>query len=909
MAGRVAVISPDGEFGTVDETDAEAVARAGGRVLTKQEVAARQAEEQYQAQPTWKKVATVASMAGPLGYIPHVALRASGGQLPPELEAYTQGVSSGMTGGLASVGMKEAVEAVGGKDAGKAYAQTAKAVTEAHGGLHTAGQLAGFLGGAVAAPGTGALGKAIPGVGISALGGVAEQAAARGLAGVAARGAVGRALATGGELATRGAVEGALYAGAEQVSDAMLGDHELAAEKVFAAMGIGALGGAVGGFALGGAGSLATSGVKAVASKAQSAIGRALTKTEQTVATVGARADAAAAEARTLAKETADEAGRAVTAAGQRAEDAAKGAARGVVDDAVASGKAIAEVTGTKPAQELDAFKGAIDKLASTAEQKGMAYDQAWKAIGAGQGLQSTAFAKRAAKYLPNGTRDVGEVIMRKGILNVEDGWVAAARGGTPEQMLPKIAAQIETVGARIGEITAANPARVPVGDLEDAFDKVLGPLRKKAGFEAVVSGVEQYRASLYEKLGLADPLLPRSEVKGLKLLASVQDVLAQRKALDQLVYQEAKTLDPKGRVAALRELRTHLEGVVSDSLDKASGDVPGKLLAEYKALKKDYMALSIAAEAAEDSAARMSKGASLGLRDMLAGVAGGGGLTGTASAFGHKLIRERGNAAAAVLLHRMAEMGTLTKVIRSTEEAITRASKGLLAKPAPSRPPESFHSVPVRERAQRALQRIAEIQADPASYTERVTRATEPLHQTAPQLAGALTQRFTDFAAFMAARVPVKPDPDPFDPHPAPRLTDAQAHTLALYDWYAEKPIRFFEDAERGKITPEGVEVAKTMMPRAFAELQQRTAEGLTELLARGVAPPYAQRAKLGALLDFPAVPSQRPQHMRLLQSNVLGSAEAAKAPPPTAPGATAPKRPIPTKTQQSALDRLEGR
>ena len=54
-------------------------------------------------------------------------------------------------------------------------------------------------------------------------------------------------------------------------------------------------------------------------------------------------------------------------------------------------------------------------------------------------------------------------------------------------------------------------------------------------------------------------------------------------------------------------------------------------------------------------------------------------------------------------------------------------------------------------------------------------------------------------------------------------------------------------------------------------------------------------------------ADPSQRPDHMKFLQANVQAQAEAASM--KAKQGVTAPRRPSPTKTQPSTLDRLEGR
>jgi hypothetical protein len=203
-------------------------------------------------------------------------------------------------------------------------------------------------------------------------------------------------------------------------------------------------------------------------------------------------------------------------------------------------------------------------------------------------------------------------------------------------------------------------------------------------------------------------------------------------------------------------------------------------------------------------------------------------------------------------------------------------------------------------------MRRVAELQANPERLAERSAQAADQYQSTAPMLAGALSQRMTSAAAFMASKMPSVPDPDPFDPHPRPMLTDAQAAEFAAYDYYAEKPLRFFEEAEHGKITYEGVEVARALMPGAFAEMQQRTVEGLAELMAKKTPPPYLARQRLGMMLGIPAVPEQRPEHIGFLQKNVVGSEKAGQV---TGAQSKPPSRPLPTKSQSSTLDRLEGR
>jgi hypothetical protein len=874
----------------------------GGRPAKKEEIASLATQEAYDKQGTATKVATIASMAGPVGYPLHAYLRGQGAVLPPEMEAYTQGVSTGFTGGLASVGMKEVVEAVGGQGAAHAYGQTAEQVKKDHAGLYTAGEIAGFGGSLVAGgpkAGLGGAAKVIPGVSISALGGLAEQGAARALAPVAAKGAIGRALATGGELAARGSVEGALYSGAQATSEAMLGDHEVAADKVFAAMGTGALYGGVGGLLLGGAGSLAASGARATASSVRSGIGKALSRGESAATDLttnlergAAAADQAVTEIKGVAGEAVAEVKHAGAKATVEAENAARAAVADTVADASKSARGIAEATGTSASQEAGSYRSWLDKATSKTEQHGMAQEQAWKAIGAGNGLQSTSFAKSAERYLPNGVKDVGDVILRKKIINVEDGLVNAAVHGTPAAMLPKIEAELQIVGKRIGDITSASPATIEGLHIGEAVAGVAAKYEQSAATRPVGRALRAYANELRDSLGIT----------GLDSKVAVQDLIRERKALDKMVFENA-ALDPSLTVQVKRELRGELEGLVVKSMDEASGRLPGELKAEYKALKHDYTALSIASEAAEDSAARMSKAATFGLTDTLRG---GGSIVKTV---GSKLVRERGNAAAAVLLHRMADMGTLTKAMRAVDDQVGKAAKGLLSAPSKRPLPEPTSAESVRTRASRIMDSVAKIQADPERFAEHVARTVEPMAGTAPNVAGALNQRLTSAAAFMASRIPVKPDKDPFDPHPAPRLSDAQAATVVRYHSYIERPMRFFEELEHGKITHEGVEVIRHQMPGVFAELQQRTIEGLAELAAQGKKPPFAQRERLGMLLKVPATPSQRPQHMKMLQSNVLASEQASTPKPTHGAPVHAPARPLPTKSQPSTLDRLEGR
>jgi hypothetical protein len=830
----------------------------GGHVASDKEIKAAQLQDAYAAKSTGEQVggALAAGLAGPVA---GSALAGTGAiAVSPEYQAAAQGAASAATGGLDQVAVMKALEATAGKGAARAYAQHQLDVAEANPEYKTGGELAGFA--ALAGVGSGAgAARAVPGLGISALGGAAEGGIARLLGGVAARGVAGRAVTSAASLGARGAVEGALYGAANQFTEDQLGDKDVAADRLFAATGTGALWGGLGGVALGGGGSLA----KSAASGAVDALGGGISRMTRGAEDAAARTEAAA----------------------SRVEDAAS--------------RAEAAVAKSESKGLGDLVAGASNKEA----QLGVAYDQAWKSVGGGYGLQSTRFAKQAAKYLPNGTKDVGEAALRYGVIDSSDGAINAMRNGTPEAMVPKIETALDGVGARLGEITDNSGARIPATRIIDAVESTASPYAKKAGFGHVETGVRNYGADLVDKLG----------VQSVDGTVSVQDLLYQRKALDQLIYKEAKSLDPGGRVQALRDLRGKLEDVITSSLDEASGKVKGELAAEYKSLKKDYTALSIMQEAAADSAARSAKGGTLSLTDKIIGGAGstvgaviggplGALIAGPGASFASKLVRERGNAAAAVLLYRMAESGTITRAVNAVDNQLGLSARGLLAGDRKALPAGKTPD-PVA-RAREAESKLAEIASDPERTVNRVANLTQPMAANAPNVAGGVARGMTRAIAFLQSKLPPQKSVDPLAPNRARAWTSTDAEKFMRYVDAAKNPMGVLADIERGKVTSEGVETLKVLVPTLYRDLQQRTMEEIADQLAKGKPIPYETRLKLGTVLDIPADPSLRPQVKTFLQSNVTTPPASGGK---TGTGPTGPAHPpIKLATQHSEFDRL---
>lgn len=841
MGKRVAVLSPEGQFGTVDETDAAAVERAGGRVLSAKETATIEAEQRQEAR---------AEKAGVAGKI-QTAVGAVGGALNPLMftggagsagEAYNAGVQQGMTAGLSDVAVRKALDATAGRQAGDAYAQQVQDVKLTGGGAHTAGEMAGLIAGS-ALPLT-------PAGAINAAGNVAERGAARILAGAAERGALGRALATGGELAARGAVEGTLLGAAQGASEAMLGDPDVTADKLWAATGHGALQGgaygAAGGLLLGGAGSLAKSAAVGTAQAARSGLARALSRAETKVA----------------------EGTEALQGAGQAA------------------------------AKDIAATPGVRDMMArpNDAARK-LSNELAFDALGATK-VQS----RKALERVAGGADAVGEYVNRVAIKPAagEGGAIAGAfkagATGRADEILSAIKAdKYGRVAEGLGNAVKGTDARVSIGELKTLIDETHGAMLKDP---TRIAGAEAFRGRIATELSA----LENAGKVAADGTVDAADMFYTRAALERGAYEVGKSSGAAGE--AYKGFLRDLDRKIVDTIDAAAAKA-GKAGRgdEIRFWKREYQLASAAEQAAEGGSERVLRNNVFGIREAIGGLAGiatGHPVIGLATVVGGKIARERGAAAGAALLGRMADLGTLSKVVRDVDDQIAKASLGLLAAPAKRALPE----VPVgspRARAEKAAAEVLKWQADPGAFAERVARQTETMSATAPELAGGLSKRMTDGLSFLASKMPSGPPPDPLDPKPAPKMTDQEAAKFARYAWYVEKPARFFDEVAHGKLTFEGIETARTLMPGAFAELQARTAEGLATLAAQGRKPPFQQRAALGSLLGFPAVPSQRPDHAAFLQANAAAIGITQGAPPKK--GGT-PSRSISTS---SALDRLE--
>jgi hypothetical protein len=934
----------------VAAADVPALERAGGRVATPEDLAKERLEASYAKVPAAGKA---------LGF-------ATGTVLPPTLEAYREGAASGLSAGLLQGATYQALKQVDTK-AAAAYQQHQQDLESAHPTAKGVGEVGGFVAGA-AIGGAGG-GAALPSSRIARLGAGAEKLVERKLAGVAARGAVGRAVTTATAMGAQGAVEGALIGAGQRLGEDMLGDHEVTAEKLFAASGAGALYGGVTGMSLGGVGSLARSGARAAAGGLARAVrsgaeaaGRSLRDVSVESGVRAAAPDAIVGQVRPgPVKLSIDpDAGLRTAQATERmqpivigkrmlphvsadfAETGPIGSAlkkdkppiqiqreplsfvrdRARLDPGMVEGADIAPgpirltargaeinprmVEGAEigpapvryvPERGLSAQQiGDVRRALGEAKSTGLyahADDLAWKALGT-----TRKISDRVAERVEGGTRAVGNYVNRRILAKAGDeGWIegawAAGRAGTPGEMLPRIQADIAAMNRELGDLVRAYDVPVPLKTVTDKGGKIARELAKSS---ATVDGAK----ALQDRIGKLLEVFQAQGIVASDGTVPLSALYYERAALERAAYAMGQRGDTVGKEAVkrwLREIDTETVSRLDEAAHKAGAAGVGE---KMLALKRDLHLAHKAAAAAEDGVKRIEGNNTFGIRESIGALVGlgtGHPVAGVGAAIGGKLMRERGAAAGAYLLQRAADTGAIARIVRSVDEQIGRAAKGVLLPPARGAMPRR---TPVATQAARVIAMVRAAQRDPEVVADRHRQQTEALSRVAPNVAAQHAAAQSRALGYLADQIPPDPAPDPFRAPRQPTLTPMQAARIAQLGRYVERPLAFFEDVERGRVTPEGIEMAKILMPRAFEDLQLRTVEAIRDAAAAGRPIRYEERVRVSLLLGVIGDPSLHPDAIASLQGHLAQSDVQLPSGSPARSGPIA---------KPSTLDRLEER
>lgn len=697
-----------------------------------------------------------------------------------------------LSGGLGAAGeAAEAAEGVG------ALAEGAEAVK----GASTLGTVARAAGKAAVAPSEL----------VSGLGGAVEGAVHKGIAslvGGEATSLAGKIGMKGAEMAARGAVEGALFGGGQELGEEALGDPGLNGGKLWAAMGHGALLGAGLGGGLAATGELGRAVLGEVAprlkSLADEQIVRALNPNKASV--------------------------REMVRLGE--EEGIHGGVEAVADR-------IRTDVGIKAGESMQDIAPRID----------------------------AAYEKAGAK--------VGDVLEAADAAGHEGPSVKGIYEGIKDRILPRY----ETLPSLSGGV------RSKVQGIIEDVNKIVGIPTEEA---AAAAGVD--RAAMLDQAKL-------SFQQAHEIRARIDDAINWTKNPRTGKYDEVGE--------ALKSVRRSFEDEIENAAGKATKEMGGTVLEEYKDAKQAYRELSVAKKMVDNARLQIANRAispsdyGTGLAVMAVSLAHGnlpGMAMGLASTVGHKLLRERGNATAAVVLDKLSALGGIQRAVSALDREIDRGvvrAAGNSERALP-RLKQAAAGLPESYEAKRAAIIRAASQAE--EHGADIERAIAPVAEHAP-----LTARSFQSAALRATVYLAKALPQhPVGQSMAPRLdeqyepSDAEKSELVRKFDAINDPPSVLAHIDDGTITPDEVEALEQGAPPGLLpEMREKLKEEL-QGLKHDI--PYDRKLAIETFMGEPFDYTMTPEMVRTYQASFAQSGTPA---PPSGKGgrggkrgASAPKR-----------------
>lgn len=426
---------------------------------------------------------------------------------------------------------------------------------------------------------------------------------------------------------------------------------------------------------------------------------------------------------------------------------------------------------------------------------------------------------------LPGGAAGVGNELLDRGVLQAGDKLTDIA---------PKVAAARkaagEELGVMLGDLDAMGAAHAP--DAAKVIDRirtdVIEPLAKLPGYEHEIAEVTKYLESFATKTQ-----------EGLTF-TGLRDI---RAALDDKIYRGSNALNPSPVMKELQRMRGIVEDELTVAGDKAAATLGEDFSTKYNDAKLSYRRLALADKAAQKSASAMIANRVISPTDYLAGIAGfaggglHGGLTGLALGAAHHVIRERGNATAAVLLDKVAAFAAIQRASRVVDAEVDRGIAGLLepgkrAQPKVKAGAFASSSNPYRSHADAVTGAVRGAE----SHAGDVENAVTPIVDHAPKTAKAFQAAAIRTTIALHAVLPKGhlPPPSVTPQFDEPVVSDAERERFERARAIAHDPVGVtFARAAKGQLTKSDVDLFKKSSPALYQDVVARTQEQLARLKA----------------------------------------------------------------------------
>jgi hypothetical protein len=497
-----------------------------------------------------------------------------------------------------------------------------------------------------------------------------------------------------------------------------------------------------------------------------------------------------------------------------------------------------------------------------------------------------------AAERIEGGAEGIGRELLDSGLIGI---------GDNVEQVADKVGAARQEAGAAVGKaLETADAAGVEGPKLANVFQQLdEGPLARLKDLPSMNRGaidrIESLKADLTAATGVKVPTAAEFAAQGFsedvaktvkdKLLADAKltfkDAQKFRARIDDAIKWSTNPLAPVNETTeALKGVRRALEGEIEQAGDRASKDLGEDWLKNYKESKLRYRRLAVADDAAQDALDRRTANRAISPSDYGVGAAVGMGLgapVGLLGAAAHHLIRERGNATAAVLLDKIGAFRGIGRAVGTIERETARGVGRAVGD-------EARVSVSTKERAfggsfDKRREAVVEA-AGNEEHAQAIQAAVGGIAQHAPGTAAAFSKAAARATAYLASQLPQPTDTTTATVSPKLAHYDPPASAKAAWNRKFDAvhdPVGTMAQIEKHTLTPDEVEAVSATHPTWY----QGTVTEIKKCLLNADEP--LSRARMQALSTWcnePLTPTMQPSFIAAMQASHQANAPQARAP-----------------------------
>jgi hypothetical protein len=599
-----------------------------------------------------------------------------------------------------------------------------------------------------------------------------------------------RAAARAAQSAPRLLLEGAAISGGQQLTEDILGNHELVAGKYVHAMGEGA----IMNFLLG-------AGLHAAGGAVMDRLGARAARSGEGVAETVGKAEAK----------------------GYRRFGGAEGIPEGkgatYVDSRgvrryVDSGGVVLESAGESAGGGVASRSGVGDRLAAFAEE------QAAKGAMPSASLSGSELQRlgATAEEQQNRIHQIGRTLLNEGVTTP-----GASKGVQAERLTKRVGEVGEDLG-RIRKSLEASPVRPSSENVLTKIEKeVMAPLGERAFSGDAERFLRPIVNEIAEKSGLAVGAdgrvsMMRTSYESFeqlhKLRRDLDTKLSQYKAFERIGQA------PPGH-AELKQIRGILEGEYERAAELAARDIGEDVATKYRVAKGVYADLKTAEKWATKGAARDAQNQAISITDIMAaagGAASGHLGLGLVAPIANKIRRTFGNQIAATVADKASKILGVQRAADVWDARLSKAVKGFYEGGG-----KKTGTAPTKMLDAKTLRALRTAANDPAALTERVAeemRATG-LQEAAPRVAGAMGGVLMRAATYLRTNLPKEPPPAGFSFGPTePRKLGPYAQARAEAVVAALDTEGVLRDLESGKADRQRLQALAIINPEAHRDI-----------------------------------------------------------------------------------------